>query len=183
MRNQGQISAVEVVRGRYYKLCDNLRTAGASIVRTYLKDGRSVGNKTPERFDRVLIDAPCSSEARFRCDQPETWGYWSLRKIREQARKQRGLLKSGVRALKRGGLLAYCTCSFAPEENEVVIDRQLRRDDSMEVVPLDGLPIDNVQPGLTQWEEKPLSTDLNKAIRVLPTESMDGFFICLLRKR
>ncbi len=183
MQNHGRISAVEVVRGRYFKLCDNLRTAGASIVRTYLKDGRAVGNKTPDRFDRVLIDAPCSSEARFRCDEPTTWQYWGPRKIREQARKQQGLLKSGCRALKPGGLLAYCTCSFAPEENELIIDRQLRRDDSIEVVQIRSLPLENILPALTCWEGKSLSPQLTKAIRVLPTESMDGFFICLLTKR
>ena len=63
-----------------------------------------------------------------------------------------------------------------------MIDRQLRRDDSIEVVQIDDLPLENLQPGLTRWNEKTLSPELGKAIRVLPTESMDGFFICLLRK-
>ena len=55
MQNEGQISAVEVVRGRFYKLCDNLRTAGATIVRTYLK-GRSIGGKQDSRSFRPCFD-------------------------------------------------------------------------------------------------------------------------------
>ncbi|MDG2385407.1 MAG: RsmB/NOP family class I SAM-dependent RNA methyltransferase [Pirellulaceae bacterium] len=185
MQNRGRLAAVEVVRARYYKMCQNLRTGGASMVRTFLKDGRVVGNKTPEQFDRVLLDAPCSSEARFRLERPESWQYWGARKIREQARKQNGLLKSAVRALKPGGRLCYCTCSFAPEENEVVVDRLLKREDSIEVVPIDfpaEFPTDFVQPGLVQWRDRSLSQQLLHARRILPSAQMSGFFLCLIEK-
>ncbi|MCP4190405.1 MAG: RsmB/NOP family class I SAM-dependent RNA methyltransferase [Planctomycetaceae bacterium] len=185
MQNRGRLAAVEVVRARYYKMCQNLRTGGASMVRTFLKDGRVVGNKTPEQFDRVLLDAPCSSEARFRLERPESWQYWGPRKIREQARKQNGLLKSAVRALKPGGRLCYCTCSFAPEENEVVVDRLLRREDSIELVPVElppELAADSVQPGLVQWRGRSLSQQLLHARRILPSAQMSGFFLCLIEK-
>ena len=183
MQNQGRVSAVEAVRSRYYRLRENLRRGQARIVRTYLTDGRTVGRKTPERFDRVLLDAPCSSEGRFRSGHPDTWRYWSLRKIREQARKQQGLLRSAMRALRPGGTLVYCTCAFAPEENELIIDRQLRRDPGEFHVQEVQLPIPHVEPALTEWRGRQLDVDLRMARRILPQDAMDGFFLCKLRKR
>ena len=181
MANQGRLSAVEVVRSRYYKLRQNLQLGGATLVKTYLKDGRSVGNKTPEQFDLVLLDAPCSSEARFHVDESKSWSYWGSRKIREQSRKQRGLIKSAVKALRPGGRLAYCTCSFAPEENEGVVDWQLKRDPTLSVVEIK-LPLDNIRVGISEWQNKPFSPDLARACRVLPSAEMDAFFVCLLEK-
>ena len=116
MRNEGKLSAVGPVRGQSFKLQTNLKRYGSEITRTYMTNGRTVGKKTPERFDRVLLDAPCSDESRIHQDDPESWQHWKLRKIKEQARKQYGLIRSASAALKPGGTLLYCTCSFAPEK-------------------------------------------------------------------
>lgn len=183
MQNQGQIAAVEVVKARMFILDDNLRRHGVTIVRTYLTDGRTVGRKTPERFDRVLLDAPCSGEARFDRRDPGSWQYWSLRKIRESARKQIGLLRSAVLSLKLGGTLLYCTCSFAPEENEGVVHRVLEQmGEVLDVEPVE-LPFAPTQPGLTHWDGKDLHPDLAGSVRILPDGQMDGFYLCKLTKR
>ncbi|MDA0658695.1 MAG: RsmB/NOP family class I SAM-dependent RNA methyltransferase [Planctomycetota bacterium] len=182
MRNTGWLSAVEPIRTRFYKLQSMLRQYGVTIGHTYLTDGRTVGNKTPDRFDRVLLDAPCSGEARFRWDEPKTYQYWSLRKIREQSRKQKGLLRSALKATRPGGRILYSTCSFAPEENECVVHHLLARNSAqVRVVPVD-LPINNWQPGITRWLDKELHPDVVHARRILPTDSMDAFFLCLLEK-
>lgn len=183
MQNRGRIAAVEVIRERMYRLVANLRTAGVEIVDTHLMDGRSVGHKTPNRFDRVLLDAPCSSEARFHVTEPESYAHWSLRKIAECSRKQRGLLVSAVKAAKPGGLIVYCTCSFAPEENEAVVDHTLRiLPDELEVIPV-SLPISNWTPGLTEWKGQSFLPEVARSVRILPTSEMGGFFLCCLTKR
>jgi 16S rRNA (cytosine1407-C5)-methyltransferase len=182
MHNEGQLSAVEPVKHRFFKLKANLERGDASMVKTYLRDGREVGNKVPERFDRVLLDAPCSSEARIRSGRPETWAHWSEKKIKEVARKQKRLLISAIRALKPGGTLLYSTCSFAPEENELVIQDALRRYPEMKVIPAD-IPVDNVQQGLSEWAGKSLNPEVKKCTRILPNQHMDGFFLCLLQKK
>ena len=182
MDNQGRISAVESVRGRFFKLRANLQRGGAEIVKTYLMDGRAVGTKVPGRFDRVLLDAPCSSEARFNRLRPGTWRHWGARKIREMARKQRGLLVSGFRALKPGGVLLYCTCSFAPEENELVVTGLLRRfPGEIEVEGLQ-IPVAHCQAGLTRWEGEHLDEALSRSVRILPEAGMGGFFLCRMRR-
>ncbi|SVE03259.1 uncharacterized protein METZ01_LOCUS456113, partial [marine metagenome] len=127
MHNEGRIGAVESVKGRFHRLRRNLDRCGVTIADTYLADGAGVGRKVPERFHRVLLDAPCSSEGRFSAHDPESMSFWSLQKIREMTRKQKKLSISAVQALKPGGVLVYCTCTLAPEENEAIIDDLLNR--------------------------------------------------------
>lgn len=182
MQNQGSLSAVEAIRKRMFKLQANLKRGGVAICKTYLTDGRTVGKKTPGRFDRVLLDAPCSSESRIRCHDPSSWETWSLRKLRETSRKQIGLLKAAVHATKPGGTIVYCTCSFAPEENEQVVDRVLRKfAGRLRLVPVE-LPISNVQSGLTKFETNQFDASLEKTVRVLSDRQADAFYIAKLIK-
>ncbi|HID77662.1 MAG TPA: RsmB/NOP family class I SAM-dependent RNA methyltransferase [Planctomycetaceae bacterium] len=182
MENRGKIAAVEPIRTRMYKLQTNLRRFGVTIARTYLTDGRTVGRKVPEQFDRVLLDAPCSSEARFRLDDLRSWAHWSLRKVRESARKQKGLLRAALASLKPGGVLVYCTCSFAPEENEQVIHDALEYFGQAVEVEVMDLGMGNVQPGLAGWEGRTYRPEVTRSVRLLPSHVMDGFFLCKLRK-
>ncbi len=183
MGNRGRIAAVEPVKDRYFRLRANLQRLGVTIAHCYRMDGRSVGRKTPERFDRVLIDAPCSSEARFRVGEPDSFAHWGLRKIQECARKQKRLLLSGADALKPGGRLLYCTCSFAPEENEAVVDHVLRRQDRLRVIPIE-LPAAGarIQNGLDRWQGDRFDPQVRHAVRILPDRRFDGFFLCLMEK-
>jgi 16S rRNA (cytosine1407-C5)-methyltransferase len=183
MGNQGRIAAVEAIRPRFFKLRALLETHAATMVDTYLADGRTIGRKTPERFDRVLLDAPCSCEARFDPRDAQSFHYWSPRKIKESSRKQKGLLKSAAECLKPGGSLLYCTCTFAPEENELVIQSLL--DDlgaAVEILAVD-CPVPNVQPGLTAWDGQPLAPEMARCLRILPDAQMDAAFLCKLAKR
>ncbi|TYO98715.1 16S rRNA (cytosine1407-C5)-methyltransferase [Geothermobacter ehrlichii] len=183
MGNQGRIAAVEAVRGRFFRLKENLRRGAATLVDTYLADGRTIGRKVPGRFDRVLLDAPCSSEARFSRLRPESWAHWSARKVKETARKQQGLLVSALQALRPGGRLLYCTCAFSPEENELNVARLLRRfPGQFSVEPL-AVPGEVPQmPGLTAWQGRQLPAELASTVRILPDRRYDGFYLALLRK-
>ncbi|PJE80947.1 Ribosomal RNA small subunit methyltransferase F [invertebrate metagenome] len=182
MQNQGQLSAVESVKSRFFKLRANLESQGVTCVRTFLMDGRAVGNKCPERFDRVLLDAPCSSEARFNQLNPDSWSHWSLKKVSECARKQRRLLLSALHSLKPGGVMIYCTCSYAPEENELVIAHALKRLGNKLSVEAVDTGIENTMDGITCWQGKPLDHSLSQCRRILPSPLMDGFFLCKVKK-
>ncbi|MDO9206917.1 MAG: RsmB/NOP family class I SAM-dependent RNA methyltransferase, partial [Sulfuricurvum sp.] len=127
MENTGWLSAVELSRERFFRMCDNLKSQGVTNAHTYMTDGRSVGKKCPEMFDRILLDAPCSSEARFKTHEPKSMSFWSIHKVKETSKLQRRLLLSAFDALKPGGKLLYSTCSFSPEENESPLQHLLER--------------------------------------------------------
>ncbi len=183
MNNQGKLSVVEPIRKRMYRLADNLKRLGSEISKTYLMDGRKAGQKVPGRFDRVLLDAPCSSESRMRADEPKSFEFWSDRKIREQSRKQSGLIQSAFTTLKPGGTMLYCTCSFAPEENEAIVSGLLNSvGQQAEVLPID-MPIDNWQAGLSRFGDSQYHEDVDKTRRILPNEWFDGFYLARIKKR
>jgi len=183
MENVGWISAVEAVKERFFRLRANLERHCAAIVHTYHRDGTKVWRYVPEEFDRVLLDAPCSSEGQFSVADPETYRFWSPRKIGEMAKKQRKLLFSAFHCLKPGGTLVYSTCTLAPEENEGVIDWFLGK--FGEEVEILDVPIHHpaLLPGLASLRGKPLDKAVGKAVRILPDHLLEGFFACLLRKR
>jgi len=175
MENQGEIVAVEAIRPRFYKLKSVCELLGAINVSCKLTDARRF--RSFELFDKVLVDAPCSSESRFKTDDPKSVGYWSPRKIKEMVQKQRGLLLSASRFLKSGGTLVYSTCTFAPEENEGVLDWVLRKSEGqLELAPaaIEGI---KSYPAIHEWEGKSYAPEVEQALRVLPVETMEGFFV------
>ena len=175
MRNEGEIVAVEAIRGRYYKLKSVVAQMDATNVALKLTDARRF--RSPTLFDRILVDAPCSSEGRFRMSDPDTCAYWSPRKIKEMVRKQRGLLLHASRLLKPGGTLVYATCTFAPEENEGVVDWLLRKTEgrlSLEPVDFVGIPS---YPSLEGWLERKFDHRVKNCFRIFPGAEMEGFFI------
>jgi len=179
----GRLALVEPVKPRFFRLRANMERCGVLQADYYQRDGRGVGAAVGERFDRVLLDAPCSSEARFHVSNPDSFTHWSLRKVRECARKQKSLLRSAFRALKPGGTLVYCTCSFAPEENEKIVASLLRREATARLLPV-AVSADvaaRVRNGLTHWDNRLL--DCDDALRVLPDTLWDGFFLAKISKR
>ncbi len=175
MNNQGEILAVEAIRPRFYKLKSVCELLGADNVSFKLTDARRF--RSEELFDKILVDAPCSSESRFKTDDPKSVGYWSLRKIKEMAHKQKGLLLSASRFLKPGGVLVYSTCTFAPEENESVVDWVLRKTDGelqLQSARCEGIKF---YPALLRWEEREFNVSIENLLRVLPDGVMEGFFV------
>jgi 16S rRNA (cytosine1407-C5)-methyltransferase len=133
-------------------------------------------------FDKILVDAPCSSEGRFDINAPKTFAYWSPRKIKEMRTKHKGLLWRGCQLLKPGGTLVYSTCTFAPEENEEVVDWVLRKSDGTlrpEPVGIPGLP---VYPALREWKKRKYGPSIDACVRIKPDRLWDAFFIAKLRK-
>ncbi len=183
VRGEGQLVAVEAVRSRFYKLQENLRRHGAGFVQTLQAEGEWLWKRWKGRFDAVLLDAPCSSEGRFRADDVVTCRYWSLNKIADMVRKQKSLIYSAVQSLKPGGRLVYCTCTFAPEENEGIIAHALKKfGEAIEVLPI-SLDVEEMTPALDEWEGRRFPGGVRHARRILPSATMEAFFVCLIRKR
>ena len=135
-----------------------------------------MGTEMPERFDRVLLDVPCSGEGRFIVHVPSTSRAWSPKLVAECSKLQRRLLVSGSRALRPGGVLVYSTCTLNLVENEKMIQWALH------CLPLRVEPLSLSIPGTWQGMAKGMDASLSMALRIFPDERREGFFVCRLRK-
>jgi len=171
------VSAVEPDKKRFFRMKRNFKEHGAKNIQTYNKDGRFVYKATGPIFDKVFLDAPCSSEAHI--DGEITW--WNLKRVKRFSKLQKELIISAFECLKPGGEMIYATCTFSPEENEEVIDLLLNKYDEAKVIEVD-LPIDNIQSGITKWEDKKYSDEVKKCIRILPKDAYSGFFFAKIKK-
>jgi 16S rRNA (cytosine967-C5)-methyltransferase len=93
----------------------------------------------PKRFDRVLVDAPCSGLGTLRRNPDARWRVRAVDPSR-LAEAQGAILRSAAEALRPGGVLVYSTCTTLPEENEGVIEAFLSGARDFEREPKDELP-------------------------------------------
>ena len=83
--------------------------------------GFKFGEYEPATYDRVLVDAPCSSE-RHNLQTHFEFSMWSDVSARANANLQKKLLMSAVQTVIPGGTVVYSTCSMSSIENDGVID-------------------------------------------------------------
>ncbi|HHT9123395.1 MAG TPA: 16S rRNA (cytosine(967)-C(5))-methyltransferase RsmB [Candidatus Wunengus sp. YC63] len=120
----GKVCALDISLKRLQSVRENCRRMGVQNV--FIVCGDASGERVPfhVKFDRVLIDAPCSNtgvlarrvEARWRLKEED---------MNKLADLQYSILKTGAAMLKPGGYLVYSTCSIEPEENQDIIKKFL----------------------------------------------------------
>jgi len=184
MQNQGRIIANDRSKKRLYRLREILQQQGATNVEVINEPAESLGRIYADCFDRVLVDVPCSGEGRFRVEKPIRMSRWSEQSIKTLAKLQQQILASALRCVKVGGRIVYSTCTFAPEENEMVLDKVLKKKSinaelievSQELLP------PAVRTPLTSFQDWSASTDLSHAIRIIPNDLTTGFFIAVLKR-
>lgn len=176
MNNEGYILANEIDKIRCDRLKHNVELQGTNIVEISNKDGISIGNEYQEKFDKVLLDTPCSGEGRFLISDSKTYNSWSNELAHNLSKLQKELLKSAYNSLKKGGVMVYSTCTLNKEENEKVINWAIQNFE------LEILDIDLKFKESTKASNKGVNKDIEKAIKILPSKRMEGFFVCKLRK-
>jgi NOL1/NOP2/sun family putative RNA methylase len=127
-----------------------------------------------DAFDGALVDAPCSCEGTIR-KNPDAFDTWHLDHVRSVAGVQKGILRRAVQATRPGGSVVYSTCTFAPEENEAVLDHVLDAE-PCRLVDVDA-PLDGV-PGVTEWQGTEYDPSVAKALRIYPHHNDTGGFFC-----
>lgn len=114
-------------RGRLRRVLDqSLPTSWRSIVQISGHDATCWGVYEKDRWDRILLDAPCSSE-RHVLESPKHMAEWSFSRIKRLAAQQGAMLAAAVDALRPGGEMVYSTCALAPEENDKVVEKILKK--------------------------------------------------------
>ena len=180
--NQGTIIANDIGFDRMRALRHVLERLGVVNVSTLVRDGanlpRAVG-----MFDRILVDAPCSCEGTSR-KNPEVLGTCGLGFSLQHQGVQKALLRKAVQLCRPGGRIVYATCTYAPEENEAVVDAILTEfgDERVRMLPAQ-VPGFRTAPALTEWNGQRFHPSLERAIRVWPHHNdTGGFFIAVLEK-
>lgn len=121
---------------RLVRSCDScLPESIRSRVEIICKDGAKMclSKENECHFDRILLDAPCSSERHVLSD-PKYLSEWSPSRIKTLAVAQWSLLSSAYRMLKKGGYLLYSTCALAYEENDGVVGKLLKKFSDAEIL-------------------------------------------------
>jgi 16S rRNA (cytosine967-C5)-methyltransferase len=167
------VVAVDASESRLKRLAANLARLGL-VAETAV----AASWQPAERFDAVLVDAPCSSTGTIR-RHPDIPYVKSPANIEVLAALQARLLDQAVTLLKPGGTLVYSTCSLEPEEGEAQIAALLARNDQLRLDPIRAEELFNQ----TDWIEP------SGCLRTFPYElaldapewsGMDGFFAARL---
>jgi len=173
--NQGMVVANDKSSRRMQSLHANIyRTGSVSVVATNY-DGTRIPED--EKFDRVLVDAPCSGEgdkARRNFKSASKSEIGSLSKLQKQ------LMEKASRLVKEDGVVVYSTCTLAPEENEGVVRHVLDNT---------GLELENIETdirhvkGVKSFEEENFGDELRKTVRVYPHHIDSGvIYVAKFRK-
>ena len=166
---KANITACEKDRNRGERLRFNLKRQGSSRVNVLIQDAKKLDDLF--RFDRILLDAPCSGTGTILTDQPKTFQSLSELLIRNSSKLQASLINKAVRLLPSEGELVYSTCSLLKEENESVV-----------------LPL--IKKGILKVVQHPelssslplLPCEIEGGILVCPTDIYEGFFAVHLKK-
>ncbi|MCI0503828.1 RsmB/NOP family class I SAM-dependent RNA methyltransferase [Candidatus Micrarchaeota archaeon] len=178
MGNRGTIIANDVSYSRIRALKFNLEKVGA--LNTVITN-RDLMAFPDMDFDAVIIDAPCSAEGTIRKNW-EVFDTWSARGVQTYARVQKQLIVKGFDLLAPGGTMVYSTCTFAPEENEAVVDELLksRPDAKLEPIAIDGLKTSGT---VESWDGAEFDPETRKAVRIWPHHNdTGGFFLAKVKK-
>lgn len=168
MENKGQILALDTDAGRLERGAPRAAKAGVANVqrRTLQPTGDKWLKRQNGRYDRVLVDAPCSGVGAWRRNPDARWSRGQL-PLATLVPLQAEILQKAARLVKPGGLLVYVTCSMLPEENDQQIERFLAATPEFRSDPPQDFPV-------------PLDGD---KLRLTPAQhGTDGFFAAWLRR-
>lgn len=156
------VIAVDIEETRLTRVRENLERLGLNAEVVTGDANQIDGWWDGEKFDRILLDAPCSATGVIRRHPDIKW----LRKktdIPELVQVQANILENAWTMLKDGGRLVYATCSILPEENHMQISNFLSKHNDAELIPDNNISTIGRQ--------------------ILPGENgMDGFYYAALLK-
>ncbi|MBS3068069.1 RsmB/NOP family class I SAM-dependent RNA methyltransferase [Candidatus Micrarchaeota archaeon] len=137
---------------------------------TTIRDGSRLNWR--ERFDKVLLDAPCTALG----SGEGALNRWTLDHSKKISTLQKRMLFSAFDALKPGGELIYSTCTYAKEENEEVVSNLLQNVQSAKLLDIKlDIPHDS---GLSEY-----GNEFRKCYRIYPQHlQSEGFFIAKIGK-
>ncbi|MEK6973544.1 MAG: RsmB/NOP family class I SAM-dependent RNA methyltransferase [archaeon] len=177
--NKGKILAIEKEFTRYKSLNFNINKFGMEDVET--KCMNALAFRECNVFDKVLLDAPCSSEGLVR-KEFDTLKHWSLHLVKRKSKLQKRLILKAFDALKENGILVYSVCSLSPEECENVVDFLLKKRQNAKT---EKIKIKGIKCGaaILKYGEKEFNKEAKNCCRLWPhVNDTQAFFIAKIRK-
>lgn len=173
MANTGRLYAFDVSERRLSNLKPRLARSGLSNIHPQLiaNERDQKLKRLSKKFDRVLVDAPCSGLGTLRRNPDLRWRQ-SPRDIAELVAKQSSILTAAAKLLKDGGRLVYATCSLLQEENQEIVDAFLTAHPDFKLL--------NATEILAQHH---VALDTGETLVLLPqTHGTDGFFAAAMER-
>ena len=133
LNNTGFLLSNEIENSRANILLSNMERCGVSEMMVSNASPAALCEQVKGWFDKVLVDAPCSGEGMFK-KNAKALEDWSIEHVKACQSRQLHILDSAYQALKQEGVLVYSTCTYAPEENELVIQKFLAAHKDIELV-------------------------------------------------
>jgi len=162
------IISCDIHEHRIKLIKNNYKRLGINSIKTRVLDGIVLENSFVNRFHRVLVDVPCSGFGVIRKKPEIKYAKIDFDKLIEVQKK---ILKSASLYLKPGGTMVYSTCTLNKQENERVIEWFLKDNKDFTLEEVETLKMQNI-----------LYNTNNIGVTILPSENLDGFYICKIRK-
>ncbi|MEM3979689.1 MAG: RsmB/NOP family class I SAM-dependent RNA methyltransferase, partial [Ignisphaera sp.] len=181
MMDKGLLVANEISKIRIKSLVANFFRMGLKSYVVISEDATLLPKKIDDKFDYILVDAPCSAEGAIMFDKSRKTKT-TQEDLAKLVLKEIKLLLSAIIMAKPGARIVYTTCSIAPEENEYVITRvlDLVGDD---VVDIESINIGVGDSGLRKFNDLEFNDKVVRCIRIWPHKHlMEGYFLCSLNK-
>lgn len=174
------VTSLDISEIRLETLKQNMQRLKMDNVRPICDDALHFMQTTTEKFDAILLDAPCSATGTFR-RHPEVLHIKTSEDVHQQVELQKQMLQSCKNILKENGVLVYSVCSISKAEGELQIASFLKQNTDFKLVPV----TDKEIAPFGQWHNRLILPD--GTIRTLPfyetsQNGMDSFFICKMQR-
>ena len=167
--NNGYLVSNEIDSKRAQILLSNMERLGVENMAVTNTSVDKLTSVFDQCFDKILVDAPCSGEGMIK-KHDVALSNWSIKNIHLCASRQKEILESAYKMLKKDGVLVYSTCTYALEEDEEVVEAFLENHPDMELMD------PNVEFGRMGFHH------LN-CRRIFPMDGGEGHFIAKLKKK
>ena len=182
MKNKGRILSLDINKKRLENASVRLKRAGVhNVERRLVKSNWNVSG-LENKFDLVLIDAPCSGIGTW-SRSPDSRFTFDHKKLNDLIKVQSELLSKGSMMVAPGGKLAYVVCSFLKEEGIDQIEK-FKKDNNIEFSEINMVNMWNDTILLMNGIEYPFKNELKNSIIINPAKyKVDGFFISMFQRR
>jgi 16S rRNA (cytosine967-C5)-methyltransferase len=174
MKNTGRLYAFDISEKRLHNLGQRLKRSGLSNLHAQVITGENDQKlkRLNGKFDRVLVDAPCSGLGTLRRNPDLKWRF-EASDIAELNVKQTNILARAAKLTKAGGRLIYATCSLLQDENEAIAEAFLAANPDFVLVPAN-----------TILAQQQIDLDTGNYLKLLPhLHGTDGFFAAVFERK